>query len=261
MNKQLVALTTTIVSLLLMGFAGNRSEAFEIESMRSRNGITTYSNDGYIMHIADVETDEPYFLVDWYVNEVRQTTSFGDGNTTDATFCLPDPVSGSIRGATYTIKAFAEPWEGDGNDSRSYTVTVYDPKIDSGTGTNTGVWGYSRLSRQYLSGTSINVDCYIYANNSTGATWEGLGRFIHDVRDSNDNIIAAPEEDQPTRSITPGNTYGPYHDSSLSVSISGALGKEFESRVYVKLIVRKNTGAGKIIQDEWFVSSTETFER
>ena len=261
MNPKPLALMTTIVSLLLLGFVGNRSDAFQIESMASRNGVTTYWNDGYILHIADVETDEPYFLVDWYVNEVWQTISFGDGNTTDATFCLPDPVSGSIRGATYTIKAFAEPWEGDGSDSRSYTVTVYDPKIDSRTGTNTGVWGYSRLSRQYLSGSTIDVDCYIYANNSTGATWEGLGRFIHEVRDSNDNIIADPEEDQPTRSITPGNTYGPYHDSSLSVSISGAPGQNFKSSVYVKLVVRKNTGAGKIIQDEWFVRSTETFRR
>ena len=262
MTTKRLFLTTAIVSLFLIGFVGNRSEAFDIESMRSRNGIITYDNDGYILHIADVETDEPYYLVDWYVNGVQQDISFGDGEVTDASFCLPDPVSGSISGETYTIKAVAEPWEGEGSASRSYTVTVYDPIIVSGTKPKTGVWGYSRLSKQYLSGTSINVNCYIYASNSTNLIRTGTGRFKHEVRDPGGNVVDDPVEDQPVSTFGPGETYGPHYQDSLSVSIgNGDPDEQFTSKVYVRLGVRGQNNAGKAVEDEWRVSNTETFER
>jgi hypothetical protein len=233
--------------------------------MSSRNGVTTYYNDGYIMHIADVETDEPYFLVDWYVNEVLQTTSLGDGSTTDATFCLPDPVSGSVRGETYTIKATAESWDGEETDSRSYTVTVYDPIIVSGTKTNTGVWGYSRLSRQYLSGTTIDIDCYVYASNSTDLVREGFYRFRHTVSGPGVNVSRLqehihedPEEDDIAAN---GGTYGPYDSSSLSISIAGAESDQhYTSDAYVRLVVsgQKN---GEHVEDHWKVEHRETFTR
>ncbi len=63
MNQKPLALMTTIVSLLLLGFVGNGSDAFQINTIESLDGTYTYYYGGYTNHVAHVETDEPYSWV------------------------------------------------------------------------------------------------------------------------------------------------------------------------------------------------------
>lgn len=174
MNKQLVALTTTIVSLLLMGFAGNRSEAFEIEDMGT-NGSHIY-----------VETDDPYLSVVWSINGVYRDTSWGDGNKTVASLSISS-LSGSLQGSTYEIEALAESWpNGQHSDSRSFTITVYQSITNSGWGSeddaevNADVWGSVSINRHYYSSPSVYA--YFSTNAYSNETeFRALARRRHTV--------------------------------------------------------------------------------
>ena len=143
MTTKRLFLTTTIVSLFLLGFVGNRSEAFEIQEMGT-NGVHIY-----------VETDDPYLSVVW------SDTSWGDGNEPVATLRLPS-LSGSLQGTTYEIEALAESWpDGQDSHSRSYTITVYQSITNSGWGSeddaavNADVWGSVSIDRHYYSFPSV----------------------------------------------------------------------------------------------------------
>ena len=207
-----------------------------------------------------MRTDEAYFLVGWYVNGVWKTTSLGSDSTTEAYFS-PDPLSGSLSGTTYEIKAVAQPWnEGTENDSDSYTITVYEPKIDSGTGTNTGVWGIAKLSRQYYSHPNITMVGYVYAYNDTGRPYTGFARFKHHV--DGPGVHLRTERDKPELSFSGnGGTYGSYPESISHSIENGTSGQRYTSWAYIRLKASGHNANNIAVEDDWFVENSVSFMR
>ena len=212
MTTKRLFLTTTIVSLFLLGFVGNRSEAFEIQEMGT-NGVHIY-----------VETDDPYLSVVWSINDVYEDTSWGDGNEPVATLRLPS-LSGSLQGTTYEIEALAESWpDGQDSHSRSYTITVYQSITNSGWGSeddaadNADVWGSVSINRHYYS--SPSVFAYFSTNAySNEMEFRALARRQHTVyADAAKNIRILG---------------GDAHDRSHDVAIGQRLGNLASMTEYV----------------------------
>ena len=84
----------------------------------------TQEYNQYLYHYEKVVTDVAYSRVEWYVDDVLRETTSGDGVKTEATF-QPWFLIGSIPGTDYEIKAIAYPWVGEGSDTDSFTLTVY----------------------------------------------------------------------------------------------------------------------------------------
>ena len=150
LNFKTFLIATAMIFLALAGFV-NSSDAFEIVEMYPRPGEYTEEYRGYLNHTAYVKTSEPYYTVEWYVDDVYQNSSYGDSNNpiTEAYFS-PYWLEGSIDGTTYTIKAVA--YSMDANtliNTDSYTLTVYRPtyvpKVDAHIGANTGVSGEATI--------------------------------------------------------------------------------------------------------------------
>ncbi len=138
-----------LLSLSLFGMVKS-SQGFEIEEMYPSYG-GYYDYTGNLYHSAYVKTDEPFFVVDWYINEKYIDSSWGDNVTTDAYFS-PNNLDypGSPFGISYTIKARAWPLEddadGDDSDTESYSVTVYTyPKTETQFGNHTGAELYASI--------------------------------------------------------------------------------------------------------------------
>ncbi len=118
----IIALAITF--LTLAGFV-NSSDAIEITDLSPTDGNyeVTQAYNQYVMHTETVETDQPYSRVEWYVDDVLRETTSGDGVKTEATY-HPYFLIGSFVGTDYVIKAVAYPWEGEGSDTDSFTLTV-----------------------------------------------------------------------------------------------------------------------------------------
>ena len=157
-KRLMKTLSVPIASVaLLIGFVGSSFfSAFTITSLESGDGRYTYYSDwGYITHTADVETDEVYSEVKWYVNNVWQTTTQGDGVKKTASFSKG--FSGHGPGKTYWIKAVAKSWGGAETASDTYTITVYKNVV-----TYSGGWsndlGYAEIESGGWSGTTASVE-------------------------------------------------------------------------------------------------------
>ena len=120
---------------MLLGFVGN-SNAFEIEVMESYLGSYVEYAGGCeqnIWHLVYVRTNEPYRIIDWYIDDMYQESNVVDDVKTEAYF-WPYWLTGSGTGTTYTIKARA--WsvvnagENQEHDIASYTITVYQLYTD-----------------------------------------------------------------------------------------------------------------------------------
>ena len=99
----------------------------------SYGGYEDYT--GYLYHTATVETDEPFYGVWWYIDDVYVGYSDGSNTATSASFS-PNTADypGSSDGTTYTIKAEVGWLEDNGDthfDSDSYSVTVYAPCLET----------------------------------------------------------------------------------------------------------------------------------
>ena len=85
-TKRLMKTLSVTSVVLLIGFVGS-SSAFEIVEMKSTYGTYSYSSSsGYITHYAQVETDPDFKKVEWYVDNVKKSTTEGDGEDTFAYF-------------------------------------------------------------------------------------------------------------------------------------------------------------------------------
>ncbi len=116
-------MASVIITMFLFSFIGI-SDAIVIEEMEPSFGEKE-DRSGYLYHTARVETNEPYFMVDWYINDVWKSTTWGADDETEAFFSpLTGNYPGSHNGTDYVIKAIAYSWEGE-KDTDNYTVTVY----------------------------------------------------------------------------------------------------------------------------------------
>lgn len=171
----LIAAATVFMFLLI--FSG-KSIAFEIEVLESDDDTYVEYASGSlqnIWHLAYIETDEPYYIIDWYIDDVHQESDAGDNVKTEAYF-WPYWLTGSGTGTTYTIKARARSLENaDGDheeDIASYTITVYQlfanyigPSTDSQNYCFTGNThnGQIEVNQPYL-----YVYWYVKGPNETG---------------------------------------------------------------------------------------------
>ena len=124
LNAKMISIITFGITLALLSFGGS-SDAIVIEEMKPSYGAYQ-DHTGYLYHTAYVKTDEPYFMVDWYINGVYKSTSWGANDKTEAYFS-PDTsyYPGTHTGTDYVIKAIAWAWVGGEEDTDNYTVTVY----------------------------------------------------------------------------------------------------------------------------------------
>ena len=243
---------------------------FQIVDMSPSYGSYDISNYTNWSHTARVRTSEPYYCISWYVDGVYQETSWGDESTTEATFS-PYTLSGNLRGEEHEIKAYAY-MMGGSSDTDSYTLTVYTSEIYSNT-KELGVYGWAELSRQYYSHPYINVDCNVYAYNSSNTDRKRRGsyEFTHEVTGANINETKTEKEEAALGQVIPkGGSYGTHYSNNLSISIeNGESGQVYTSNASVKLEAR-----GEIllegwdgrwrwgrITEEWPVSNSESFTR
>jgi len=272
-----IALAITGLVFLLIG-AVEDSDAFEIE-VRPENGSYEDSNFGYsqgIWHVAYAETSEPYYTVEWYIDGVYQTSSYGNSENpkTTATF-WPYWLPGSISGIDYTIKAVAYPIAGDPlgvvTASDSYTLKVYRPEFT--TSTQLGVSGSVYLYKIDYSHPYISPSVEVYARN-TGNEW-GFARtifhrFRHEVRGP--GIQRMVEDDTPGggQRLREDERYSATTPSDFSIYLGdGIQGEEYTSDVYLRLQVRgdvlqqnPNGGSRQVFKvGDWFVNESATFIR
>ena len=120
-------IATVITTFMLLGFVGI-VDAIEIEEIGPTDGSneTTQGYNQYLEHTEYVKTDVAYSRIEWYVDDVLKETTSGDGVKTEATF-HPWFLIGSDAGTDFVIKAIAYPWEGEGSDTDSFTLTVFVP--------------------------------------------------------------------------------------------------------------------------------------
>ena len=116
-------IATAIFSLFFLFLTP--SEAIEITQMYpSYGGYEDHT--GSLYHTACVETDEPFYGVWWYINDVYVGYSDGGGDSTSAYFSPnTSDYPSSSAGITYTIKAEVGWLEDNGNthfDSDSYSL-------------------------------------------------------------------------------------------------------------------------------------------
>lgn len=235
---------------------------FQIVKMKSDDGSYEDYNYGYsqgIWHLAYVETSEPYYMVQWYVDDVYKETDFGDDVKTGAYF-WPYWLPGDIRGETYTIKAevFVNNDADSPNDTDFYDLTVYAPIFTSTVETppqkNPGVSGYAELTRQYYDGNNISIDCYVVASNPADTRCKAWSRFRHTLTGR-----VAIERDDPINAdgITAPQPIGYYSRSeSLTHQSIGTIdeNQRLTSNAYIRLVVNGPGG-----EDHWFVGNTEVF--
>jgi hypothetical protein len=183
LNFKTFLIAIAITFLALAGFI-NSSDAFEIETMESDDG--SYEDYNYgdaqgIWHMAYVRTSEPYYTVEWFIDDVYQGSSYGDSNNPKVeAFFWPYWLSGTLGGTKYTIKAVAYPMEGDPTSTAdSYTLTVYRPEIDSGT--KLGVYGYVEITQCGWSGWTSSSSHYASIHNTSDSNIRATFKFEYSV--------------------------------------------------------------------------------
>lgn len=254
-----------LCSLLLNGIVNN-SDAFEITSLTvSVNDDTGNGSSAY----GHVYTDDPYFMVDWYVDGEWVDSSWGHGGTTYASFSSA-ALTGSLKGEEYTIKAVAWSLNGD-DDTSSYDFTVYRPESDRST--QLGVWGSVQLSSISYSNGYISPSGSANASND-GNEWgksrDIFHRFRHEVNGPGINRV---EEDETEGGVSirlkENNSYYAYIPSHFSIFIGdGVWGQWYTSNVYMRLKVsgeikvnNPNGGARDIFTEyDWYVPGSAVFE-
>ena len=119
-----------LATLAFFSFVGN-SDAREILDLSPHNG-GSYKEYGFgygASHRSTVKTDDPFYCVWWYIDDVIAGWSDGSNIKTQATITF-NGFSGSVAGTEYVITAEVG-WLDENGDteivSESYTITVYEP--------------------------------------------------------------------------------------------------------------------------------------
>ena len=127
-----------------------------------------------VLHTATLETDEPYYSVSWYVNNVLAGYSYGGHAKTKASFTpTPPHFDLTVYGTRHTIKAVACRMDAPLTDTATYDVTAYRPTADAvhvsnGFGTNTGAWLHAEVTSIGWSRATAYWNLYGEIANITG---------------------------------------------------------------------------------------------
>ena len=260
--------------LFCLGFVTN-GDAFRIVEMRPDNN-SSYEDFDFgatsqtIWHVAYLRTDEPYYSVTWYVNNVQSGYNYGGHVETEAYF-LPHWLTGSIRGEEYVIKAVACRMDKNplSRDTDSYKLVVWKPVIKQGV-ERIDVYGYAELTKQYYKDGVITTSQYVHAR---GGPRGGhlFWRFTHEVLGPNNERIGFEEEEYKDENgvpalfdLAPGASYtSPTVNLSIPLPIEAG---EYTSNAYVNLEVTgteivDNTGRKRKVKDIWPIKHTETFDQ
>ncbi len=266
-------IAVVFAAFLLIGFVGINDaigalgpigEPIEIEELRSYNGTTTEYDYGDPYFTFYIRTDKPYAFILWYVDNVLEGRSEGDGTKTEDYFSFSN-LPGNLKGKKYKIKAVAFPL---GRvilhaDSETYNFTVYKPISTSAvTGNNgiilhPGVYGYVALTGHYFDGTNIIMDGYVHASNPTNTGIQCESWFRHTEYDGNGKQ-AKPTgwkriSNGPSKTIRTGDpkydsTYYAYSNSMTDYFVGGPIGPDDE--YYLNAHIHLETG-----QDDRHVDS------
>ena len=234
-------LRAIFVTFILFCFVSS-SSAISIEELRPLGSSTVEYYRGYY-HTAYVETDVPFYEVNWYVDGKYVGRSDGSNVETDAYFNYFD-LTGSFEGEIYEIKAIAWSLDDDGNtdsDTDTYYLTVYNPEEKVCNGTHTRTYTQVEITGFHYDtdatvtwddffnqevdwkGTANCSGTYYLENNSSDETysyeWEArLDILEHPGRDE--------KEPKPGMGglidILPGKTFSHTQSLSLPVDRTGA---------------------------------------
>lgn len=269
-----------LLTLVCISFV-SQSHAFEFVEKTTDSEDINYGYSQGIWHVAYVKTSTAYYTVDWFIREpgstefVYQESSWGDSTDpkVEAWF-WPYWLSGTIKGAKYTIKAVAYPMQHDPNGpikiTHTYTLKVYSPIIDSGIKKTTaegadvagilrvtGANGHAELTRHYFNGSFIGIDGFIRGYNGTEDRLTGLGRFRHALLNKPADEL---EQDLANDPIKSGETYGPYYTSDYGTFFEYPTGgnivkgDDWECEAYIRLEVSDG-----LVTDSWLATTTSTF--
>ncbi len=238
-----IAIAIAILSIFLLSFAGN-SEALQITTLEPAYG----SYDSDYAHTVYLETDRPYYVVQWYVDGVYAWTSIGglegdEDGPTSAFFCT-DYLSGSVTGTPHAVEAIAWDQEDHSNtlsDSDSYTFYIFEPTIVEVEGDETDVEATLTVHRHYYRHPMVYADLSASAYNPLDedeigkrlATRYVAAEFKLTVSGPNVNVVntgSAPRTKLPSlESVGPAS-------ASLYCSIAeGIAGRTYTSRAYVAI--------------------------
>lgn len=253
--------------LYLFGIGQQSSDA-EIEIIDMDTPSETY-NDGWFYHHVYVKTDVAYDVVVWYIGDPDDVDSLqrvgetsGDGTATRAWF-YPDvsDCPGHIKGKKYRVVAEAWHHADDGNglqswsdsESRDFTVfqSISTTEVETPPKKLKSVSGYSKLTRQYYTGSSIAIDCSVHAYYPHNTFHWASSRFRHTLTGRN-----PIEVDNPGKRI--GEKYGrfSYSRTLTHYDIDLERGGRYTSGAYVRLIV---SGPGG--EDHYLIENSATFTR
>lgn len=222
--------------------------------MRSYDGSYEEYNYGYaqgIWHVAYVKTSDPYYVVDWYIDDVFQESDYYDLAMGNEAYFSPYWLTGSVSGKDYVISVRVWEWNEDEEFrvyTDDYTLTVYAPIVltqtkreleENETKYFPDVSGYAELSRYYRVGNDVIMDYYIIANYMSDTddeytvwaecknTISGIGTVLAD-----DNGWKKIHKGDRTMSL-PG---------SISNSLASGDDRDYTCEAYIRLVVQGSDG-------------------
>ena len=266
MSRYKFILTAAVLAaFIFVGFVNSSDADINIVYMEISSEIYNW---GYVYDYVTMETDEPYDVIDWYIGHPDDGHSLqyvgatqGDGATTYAYFS-PDvsDCPGHIKGKKYRVAAKVWWYDDDNNGWSDYEFRdfiVFKPivktEVEDPPKKARNVSACSYLYRQYYTGDAIKIDCYAWAYNPYETRIYAWSRFKHALtgKPTIERDHPHPNGEDPQRI---GGKYGQFsHPDTLTHTNIDLRGKRYESRAYVRLIVR---GGG---EDHYLIRHSETF--
>ncbi len=247
--------TLIAICFLLFGIISS-GDALTITSMSGDSEEYDWGWGAY--HSATVTTDTPYYVVEWYINNVYQGCTPGgyegdENGPTTATFYFSD-LSGDIEGTRHTIKAVAwdqEDHSDSASDTDSYEITVYKPKYTSTPIHNRKllfVHGYVEISKQtydYDSGY-MSFDYSTYADHN-GPKADGTVSVETEYKASFPDLNLENKDWRPNAGqLKPTDSWDTrvFSDSgSHGITLEfGREGRYYDGEAYVRLVVDGKDG-------------------
>ena len=188
-------------------------------------------------------TDDVFAKIDWYVNDVRKTTTNGGGDERK-TASFSNLFAGNGYGKNYTIKAVAYSEDGD-TDSESYGINVRKAVVDYGGGSGNDM-GYVEVTKCEWNGNTAYGEMFTHVENESGKTVGAVSVFnywVLQMRPRNDGDVVVrdrspaqpPVEDY---DVNDGECTCQYHSDSYTITGKGWWMEDD----YLKLAIRASVG-------------------
>ena len=177
-------------SIILLGFINTSNADIEIESV----GVYPYldSDDHFSMYVY-VQMNEPYYEVNYYLDDTWIGSGYGGNGQTYDCFCYDESsFGGELQGTEHTLRVDVCAHDDDWNwtyDTVTETFKVYKPDVNSGYGSDTGVYGETELSQHSYEHPYITFYASVWAQNDTEFEWTSSSKFRHDVKGPGSDIF------------------------------------------------------------------------